>query len=383
MDEHKTINKEHDEERMILIKDGKEYEVSDRFILDEKIGPRLEKMHKSKNELHLIMKSLDCSAEKAEQLSEEDSFKGLTDNGYSIIKIYKGCAGWTLNELFIANQISKADAAIIEKIEKSYMTGKDSKRVEIYNRVNSEYGKEYNYVNILKSKTDSEMRTYKILECIRTFINEKIGNLNKDQQEMLSHYRKFDLKRLITIDEKTKYALNNGNAGLIIIAPDKVYRSTCKKEIHLRQISSIMENQYYNEFQMNRDATLYSKPSEQEIFHSIMIQLSNNIYYPAIFWSPEKINEFQYQQLLNVIDEIEEIEKTTNARMPISYSGGINHGQYIESDSTGNFKSELIKNHDNMVDNSINLKRNFPPESKKLAKKEILDEFCRDKEEEI
>lgn len=379
MDENQHKTMKQDVEEIILIKDGKEYKVTAKFdIPEEEYKSKIITRHRSQVELKLIMLTLGVSEEEAKKMTNEEAFRALNDGGYSIIKNYRGCKSPETNELFIASNITKEDATLIIKNEDQFLAENENRRVEIHNRVNYEKADEYDYVDSLQSVRCKEEKKEKILEIINTFLNEKNNQLNKYQKEMLDHYRRFDLERMLTTDERQKYALNDGNAGVIVITPDTTYASTCRKEQHGAQVTSIMQNYYYNDFQKNRNFTFMpssAEPEGPEVFHSIMIQVSYDENYPLIMWKPEKINEFQYQQLIKLTKEIKKIEQKTGKTITYAYRDKINGNIDKELVSNDDFQIELERDHDALTDDTIKLEKSTPPRSATINLGDVLDIF--------
>ena len=64
---------------------------------------------------------------------------------------------------------------------------------------------------------------------------------------MFERYRKFDLANILYGNSR-KDPINIGDAGVIVITPEEVIASNCKKGQHIDQINEIIRNKYYNNY---------------------------------------------------------------------------------------------------------------------------------------
>jgi hypothetical protein len=195
-----------------------------------------------------------------------------------------------------------------------------------------------------KSILEEVKKEMNISQIFLLFIKEKQKLLSPFQEELFKHYREFDLKRILIEDDNLNYALNNGNAGCITIFKDEVKKSTTTKKYH------------DNEFELHLRSKGYKTDvfKEKNNFNSF-IKLMNeyNCCFIRLFassimiWTPEVLNEFQIQQLKNILEETKKIEEMTNKKIEI-YTYGV-----LKSNDTLNSVDNVLNKLSDIKNNKI------------------------------
>lgn len=122
------------------------------------------------------------------------------------------------------------------------------------------------------------------------FIRKKLNGLTEHEEKIYREYEEFDLERIL-YEDNTKYALNNGNGAVITIFPDKTYESNTTKIEH--------------SYEHDQHLKAYKEETGSYCPNNIYIQLSTK---RAVCWIPTEINEYQLQQLDNLMDKINELD---------------------------------------------------------------------------
>lgn len=311
--------------------------------------------HRSDEEIDLITYMLEIPMSDIEKIKDEEAYAPLVDNGYSIIKAYKIQDFGRVIDFYIPNKISKEDATEVYKFALEIPRRPKENKYRIHNRVKTQIGNEFEFVNM----DDQYFKTNQILhmnDILKLFLRDKAGLTNEYEKEMLNYYRKFDLKRILTENDRKKFLLTNRNAGVIVITPNEKICSTCKKENHGSQILSIISNEFYDIYKKKPNFNVVEGP---EIFKSIIMQFSNDEFYPIITFKPEKITEYQYKKLVETIKEVRKIESETGRKIPFCYFEKDSEGNNKEKEnsSADEYLKSLELEHDKIIDDSISIEK--------------------------
>ena len=217
---------------------------------------------------------LKMTTNKKDNVSLENVYTCLLDNGYTVIRTTN-----RNSQIFLGYIIKKKDKELILNLIEDTIK---NKQVQIYNRVKTSYGKDYEIISI-NDKDNVKIAT-KIL------LDEKANELDEKEKKILNSYRDFDLKKLLL--HENNEIINNSNSGVMIITNKELICSTLRKKNCKDQINSIIEN-LYNEGNSNKLNII-----------NIQIQSDKKI----IIDIPEKINEFQYKALTSIIKLIKSLK---------------------------------------------------------------------------
>ncbi len=253
----RIINKE---VNIYIIKDGNLIQKKSKFKENSQI---------STDELCLLKMTSD------EEITEniENVYKCLLDNGYTVIrKTNRNC------QIFLGYTIKKIDKSLILKIIENSIK---NKKVEIYNRVKSSYGREYEVISINNTNVNI---------VVKILLDEKYNELDEEEKKILNNYRNFDLKKLLI--HENNGIINNSNSGVMIITTKELICSTLKKKNCKEQINSILEN-FYNKEDIDK-------------LNIVTIQIQGNK--KIIVDMPERINEFQNKTITDSIKLIKTLK---------------------------------------------------------------------------
>lgn len=231
-------------------------------------------------------------------------------DGYTVVINLKGSIpneknlyGFSQSEILIPEKIKNQDyLQIMDKVKKDFNT---IKTMDIINYCNRNGYYDYDYydynlkMNKLTNDMDSAQRYYYQMDneertpdkIVDVFLRKKLNGLTKKEEKMYQVYEDFNIEKLL-YDDNTKFALNNGNSGVITIFKDETYKSTVTKMAHIDE----------NKQHINAYMDLTGKMEEPD---NIYIQLTNG--YIAC-WLPTEINEYQNKQLNEFLNEIENLQ---------------------------------------------------------------------------
>lgn len=238
----------------------------------------------------------------------------------SVITIYK-----------ILQELEQDSKYILKKIynirEDDFDTYELSNRI-LNQRVQLLYNNENNFMNnsnIQKLKNEGKSiveevkKELNISEIFLLFVKEKQGLLSLSQQDLFKHYRCFDIRNILTVDENLNYSLNNGNAGSITIFEDEVKKTTTTKKYHDNEFEMHLRTKGYK-----TDVFKYKNNFNDFIkfvtdYHCCFIRLFTS---GLMIWAPEELNDYQINEIENILKEVNIIEKESNQKFDI-YSYGI------------------------------------------------------------
>ncbi len=216
---------------------------------------------------------LKMTTNKKDNVSLENVYTCLLDNGYTVIRLTN-----RISQIFLGYIIKKKDKELILNLINTI----SNKKIEIYNRIKTSYGRECEIISINDSNNGKL--------AIKMLLNEKTNELDEKEKKILNSYRDFDLKKLLL--HENNEIINNSNSGVMIITNKELICSTLRKKNCKDQIDSIIEN-LYNEGNSNKLNII-----------NIQIQSDKKI----IIDMPEKINEFQYKALTSIIKLIKSLK---------------------------------------------------------------------------
>ncbi len=263
-------------------------------------------------------------------------YKQYIKAGYSIIRYCRTfdmdytSANITLStkcDCVVSLKITADDVFNIQSIFESLEPKKAFDKGYIYNINRNMFNEiDYDYYD------PSQNRGILSSEILPYFLKEKIGKLSLEEQEMVSTYRNFDLEKLLTYDIPKEYKLNNDNAGLMVIAPDNTYVSTCKRMQHKAEINMILGH-IRPDIDPNSNIMEFTEKSR-----SIIIQVCKG---ELIMWFPRHIKNYQTNQIKTLIDVIKQINSRSKEAIVISASECFNE-EYVPIIET-NYMSDSVE----------------------------------------
>lgn len=325
--------------------------------------------HRSDEEYDIITETLQRPLNEVSQLSDEEAYEALIANGYIIVKNYKVPVLGTYNDVFLPEDLGLESAKKLFDFENELIESNDNVDIRLHNRVKNEDGREFEFVDMASENFKQTPKRY-MSDILKLFIREKIGITNEYENTILKQYREFDLKRILTKEGTKKSVLNRRYAGVILITPNRTICSNCKKETHGNQIISILREYFYDIYEKNRKTSIIDGP---EVFQTIMMQFSDDPYFPIAVWNPEKINEYQYKQLCDTVKIIIKIEKDTGRRIPFSYTEKAEKKIEKENINSEDYLKYLNIEHYKMVDPFINVQESRRKPFKKIENRMLFD----------
>lgn len=238
----------------------------------------------------------------------------------SVITIYK-----------ILQELEQDSKYILKKIynirEDDFDTYELSNRI-LDQRVQLLYNNENNFMNnsnIQKLKKEGKSiveevkKELNISEIFLLFVKEKQGLLSLSQQDLFKHYRCFDIKTILTVDENLSYSLNNGNAGSITIFEDEAKKTTTTKKHHDDEFEMHIRTKGYKADIFEDKNSFNSFIRLMNYCHCCFIRLFTSGF---MMWTPEELNDYQFNEIENILREISMIEKESGKKFDI-YSYGV------------------------------------------------------------
>lgn len=284
-----------------LIKDGKvvNYELS------------INKTRLPKREGNPFISTVTSSIEDVNPLSTKSDFElysSYLKAGYSVIKKAK--------YLSFDDDITITDRNKITVMLPLKMNDEDTKIVS--DMFNEEAKNETNTLYIESANKDElgfnydyyMLNTYSNFtasEYLSSFLDKKSNHLTQTEEDMFNKYYNFDLKTILTDDVALRYPVNNTDAGVMIITPDKVYKRTLRKLQHGPELCDLMSNIHHSDLKGKTILELLE-------YNDILIQLSLG---DAIIWMPKEVNEYQLEQVSALENEIDAIRTQEHTEIHI------------------------------------------------------------------
>ena len=253
----------------------------------------------------------------------------------------------------VSLKITVEDAFNIQSIFESLEPKKAFDKGYVYNINRNMFNEiDYDYYD------PSQNRGILSSEILPYFLKEKTGKLSLEEQEVFNTYRNFDLEKLLTYDIPKEYKLNNDNAGLIVISPDNIYASTCKRMQHKAELNMILGH-IRPDIDSNSDIMEYTEKSR-----SIIIQVCKG---ELIMWFPRHIKKYQADQIRTLIEAIKQINSISKEDVIVSASECFN-GKFV-SVVEPNYTSDSDENNQSLDDLSEyidNINRNVVIKGSKI-----------------
>lgn len=299
----------------------------------------------SKIEQELISYISGVSEEFALKMNLMQRYMPLLDNDYSVV--WASRSGIDVNaNILIGKNVSKITYRnIITRLSEIDALSEDS-WLSIYNRSKTQNGMGFEYVNNKQSKKSVSQ----MMDVLHIFCREKIGELPEYDSSSLDEYRKFDLTRLLKYDKNYSNPMQYRASGVVVITPDKFICQNNNREIHTNQIEDILENLYGE----NCRESIYS--SEANKTNSIFLLMSSEMYFPTIAYFPKKINEFQYESISKLLEQMRQIRDSVDLKKETKIVFESRYGKEAGNElnlEIEEFQKYLKEEHDLIVDDSI------------------------------
>lgn len=247
------------EVNIYIVKDGKLIQKKSKFEENNQIAI---------DELCLLK----MTSNKKDNINLENVYTCLLDNAYTVIRSTN-----RISQIFLGYTIKKIDKELILNLIDTI----SNKKIEIYNRIKTSYGREYEIISINDSNNGKP--------AIKMLLNEKTNELDEKEKKILNSYRDFDLKKILLHENNE---ILNSNSGVMLITTKELICSTLRRKNCKDQIDSIIENLYGEENSNKLNIITIQIQSDKKIIIDI----------------PEKINEFQYKTITNTIRLIKSLK---------------------------------------------------------------------------
>ncbi|MEG1900073.1 MAG: hypothetical protein RR161_00805 [Bacilli bacterium] len=167
------------------------------------------------------------------------------------------------------------------------------------------------------------------------YLKEKLGQLTKEEQEMFDKYRNFDLTEVLTVDNKSKYPVNNTNAGVMVITKEKTFESTVKGMQHALEFDVVFQN-----MKSDIDSSKMDIPAMVYNSSDVLVQVSLGF---LIIWQPDNMNEYQVETVRNIAKIVNNINKNVSKDKQIGlYSSEISGPTFESTFDVGKNYTQLI-----------------------------------------
>ncbi|MDO5003535.1 MAG: hypothetical protein Q4E39_04850 [bacterium] len=208
-------------------------------------------------------------------------------------------------DIFVSKNISPKDYKILMKSDVS--KPKDFRSIIIKNYVLRDGRDDYDVYdykqNILHERKDCSIEeslrmrkfnnTRMPSNILDLFLRKKLNKLSKEEEKMYYKYENFNLEDILFSNDREKFSLNNGDAGVITIFDDCEYKTTVTKMQHGLEKDKHID-WYMKDTNDNRRNLNY-----------IYIQLMPG---EVICWLPEKPNEYQLDRMDKFVEEVKDLE---------------------------------------------------------------------------
>lgn len=252
----------------------------------------------SKNKRTKMDVNIDECKIKKEYEKLNESWKKLAKRGYTVVS---NCYDYysegknaptidyekTKNAVFIAPEISKKEAKLLEK---TVFALPKNDRIDLYNFFKNKYGQiDYAYYDARTNKYKGDNKVKKSSNIVKYFINEKIDKLNNEEKKMMDKYYRFNMEGILYTDT-TNYPLNNSNSGIISIFSDRIYKTSVTKERHSEELSM-------HKVMHLKETGVVEEP--------IYFQLNKG---NIMCWLGQDINDYQAEKLEKICEKIKSLE---------------------------------------------------------------------------
>ena len=234
-----------------------------------------------------------------------DEYIDFLDQGYSVIRVAdtfqlrydeNGLVSYDVDGkdmyIMISQNINMESYDMINSTVRLLTDSFHIEKQYIYNIHNHDSMNDYDYLDYGQTNPD-----YSMSEKLDVLLREKLNRLTQEEQKMMDEYRDYDLKAILTSDHLSA-KINNGDAGVVVITPDKTFEKTVTKLQHGADIDWCLaqENLAY-------EGSIWDLVENN---NTIIMQLC---YGEAIIWlnSYDKRTEYQQSELTRIMTDIQQI----------------------------------------------------------------------------
>lgn len=263
--------------------------------------------------------------EAMQKYEDENAYEMLIDSGFYAVKVTKEFDGKEKMNIFAPETTSLEDANLLLKMYTRIVNSGVINELAFHNRVTDQTGKTFEKISAMVVPTSKEKVASEFGNKIKLFLEDKIEEIRdsesfKDTKEMFERYRRFDMANILYGNSR-KDLINIGDAGVIVITPEEVIASNCKKGQHIDQINEIIRNKYYNDYDEPFQLEELLEKGEKRIpnkYESIMIMLLNVGEPYVITHLPTTMNEFQHNKMKNFAQMLSDMERSNGSQKEIS-----------------------------------------------------------------
>lgn len=263
--------------------------------------------------------------EAMQKYEDENAYEMLIDSGFYAVKVTKEFDGKEKMNIFAPETTSLEDANLLLKMYTRIVNSGVINELAFHNRVTDQTGKTFEKISAMVVPTSKEKVASEFGNKIKLFLEDKIEEIRdsesfKDTKEMFERYRRFDMANILYGNSR-KDPINIGDAGVIVITPEEVIASNCKKGQHIDQINEIIRNKYYNNYDEPFQLEELLEKGEKRIpnkYESIMIMLLNVGEPYVITHLPTTMNEFQHNKMKNFAQMLSDMERSNGSQKEIS-----------------------------------------------------------------
>ena len=308
---------------LYIIKGGKV-----RVLQLEMAVPNGMKYPRSATEMELLASltgKLYTEEEAMQKYEDENAYEILIDSGFYAIKVTKEFDGKEKMNIFAPETTSLEDANLLLKMYTRIVNSGEINELAFHNRVTDKTGKAFEKISNIITPNSKEKVASEFGNKIKLFLEDKIEEIRdsesfKTNKEMFERYRKFDLANILYGNSR-KDPINIGDAGVIVITPEEVIASNCKKGQHIDQINEIIRNKYYNNYDEPFQLGDLLEKGEKRVpnkYESIMIMLLNVGEPYVITHLPTIMNEFQHSKISSFAQMLSDMEKSNGGSKELS-----------------------------------------------------------------
>lgn len=144
-------------------------------------------------------------------------------------------------------------------------------------------------------------------DAVKLFLRDSSHRLTDEESSMFKEFRLFDMKSMLSSDDRLYYyPVNHNYCGVLVVDREgKRYASTVTKTKHQEELGYLLLKMTGHDVLKEKMGTV------REIINSSLAVLFFREG-DVMAYIPEKINESQYQELSNVIDEVDIISNNSS-----------------------------------------------------------------------
>lgn len=252
-------------------------------------------------------------------------------------KIRDGCVdkipGRNLT-VFLPNSVSRENAMeLLNELEDIYVSSNRERYYTnlVYVKEKMDFG--YNYECYPPRYTKSIQLPF--LEAVKLYLRDSFHELTEEEAIMFRDARTFNLRTMLSNDDRLYYyPVNHSYCGVMMVDGEgERYTSSVTKTGHQEEIYHLILKKTGKEIWQEEKGVI------QAIIHSsltVFLFNGGNV----ISYIPDEINELQYRELSNIIDEIDII---SNNSSQVSSARVLSTGNFVDEDLS--FRENISKSY--------------------------------------